>query len=74
MKIQTTELLDLLVANKGRVIEVSFNNGFFNFTHFVGFGGRVISDTGIDSREVSWTPRKFLEFYQNRLWFIDQVV
>lgn len=74
MKVQTPELLALLVANKGRVIEASLTNGYFNFTHFMDFGGRVIYDMGIDSEEVSRRPHEFLERYQNEWWRIDQIV
>ena len=74
MKVQTAELIAFLVANKGRVIEASLIKGFFNFTHFMDFGGRVIYDMGIDSKEVSRRPHEFLERYQNEWRRIEQIV
>jgi hypothetical protein len=74
MKLQTEELVELIIKMRGRVIEAALTNGFFNFTHFMDYGGRVIYDMGIDSREVSWKPYEFLKFYQNAWWQIDQIV
>lgn len=74
MKMRTKDLVDLLIKNKGRVIEASLTNGSFNFTHFMDFGGRVIYDLGIDSEEVSRKPLEFLQFYQDSWWRINQMV
>ncbi len=70
--IQTTELVKLLYYNK--FIEASLNDGIFNATHFIRFGGRKIFDTGIDSREVSWNEAEFVSFYEKSFWKIDQIL
>jgi len=71
-KIKTTPLVALL--RKGRVIEASLNNGIFNATHFLRFGGRKIFDYGIDSSAMSWKPQEFVDFYSRAVWRIDQIV
>lgn len=73
-KIPTTQLVDLLIKNKGRYIEASMSNGYFKATHMLTFGGRKIYDTGIDSQEVKWSPQEFIEFYPEVYWLIEQIV
>ena len=73
-KIPTCELIELMIANKNKFFEISLNNGIFNATHFVRFGGRKLYDTGIDSIEVKWNPDEFQKFYSKAKWVINQVV
>lgn len=64
----------MLVNRRGCIIEASLNNGIFNATHFLRWGGRKIFDCGIDSRDISWSLEDFRTFYENAHWRIDQVV
>ena len=73
-KISTIELIKLVTENNDKVYEVSLNNGFFNATHFLSFGGRKIFDIGIDSQEITWFPDDFISFYYQAYWIVDQVV
>ncbi len=73
--ISTSELIQLLMDNKGTYIEASpalTYNG--RATHFLIFEGEKIFDTGIDSQEVSWHPQEFVAFYPNATWVITQIV
>lgn len=70
--IPTKEMVKLLHTN--RYVEASLNNGMFNATHLVRFGGRKIFDIGIDSQEVSWKVEEFVSFYEMSFWKIDQIV
>lgn len=70
--IPTTELVKLLCNNK--FVEASLNDGIFNATHFIRFGGRKIFDTGIDSQEISWSINDFVSYYENTFWKIDQII
>lgn len=72
LHIPTTDLVKLLHKNK--FVEASLNDGIFNATHFIRFGGRKIFDTGIDSQEVSWKEVEFLSFYEKSFWKIDQIL
>lgn len=73
-KISTSRLIKLVTANIDRVFEVSLNDGIFNATHFLSFGGRKLYDTGIDSQEMTWLPDEFVSFYRDAFWKIDQIV
>lgn len=70
--IPTAELIELLLRNK--FVEASLNDGIFNATHFIRFGGRKIFDTGIDSQEISWSINDFVSYYENTYWKIDQII
>lgn len=74
MKIATDRLLELLMQDHGRFVEASLNDGIFNATHFLRFGGRKVFDTGIDSVTVSWKKSDFLFHYSQAKWKIDQIV
>ncbi len=73
-KLSTKELMATLITNRDRVIEASLNDGVFNATHVLRYGGRKIFDCGIDSEVISWRPKDFLDFYPSAFWLIDQVV
>lgn len=73
-KISTNELILLLKSNKRKFIEASLNDGIFNATHFIWFGGKMIYDMGIDSNEVKWNISSFQNWYQSAYWRIDQIV
>jgi len=73
-KISSTQLVDLLIKNKGKYIEASMSNGYFKATHMLVFGGRKIYDTGIDSEEIKWSPQEFIKFYSESFWLIEQIV
>ena len=73
-KVSTTELILILIASKAKTIEASLNNSAVNATHFLRFGGRKIFDCGIDSRSVSRDVEKFLSFYSQAYWRVDQIV
>jgi len=73
-KISTRNMVGILSARRTRWLEASLNNGTFNATHFLRFGGRKIFDCGIDSEEVSWDIESFLAFYSQAYWRIDQIV
>ena len=69
----TSDLL-LLIVKKNKYVEASLNNGIFNATHFIRFGGRKYFVTGIDSKEKSWKETEFIEYYNNVIWKIDQII
>lgn len=71
-KIDTKELIKLVKESK--YVEASLNNGLFNATHLISFGGRKLFDTGVDSQEVSWFEKEFLSFYIYAKWKIDQII
>jgi len=73
-KISTYSLVRLLTADKNVVFEASLNNGVFNATHFLRFGGRKIYDIGIDSQQNVWNVSEFVEWYPKAMWLIDQIV
>lgn len=73
-RMSTSDLINLLKANKGLYLEAAISMGDFRATHFLFFGGKKIYDTGIDSQDVKWFPVEFLEFYQKAIWNIDQFV
>ena len=73
-KISTHELISLLKKNKNSYFEVSLSNRYFRATHFMTFGGKKIYDTGIDSKDIKWKCKEFLEFYPNAFWKIDQII
>jgi hypothetical protein len=73
-KISTKLLLTQLEKNKGKVFEVSLNNGFFNATHFLSWGGKLLYDTGIDSQEIKWIRKDFLNWYSEAYWVIEQII
>lgn len=67
--------IDLLTLVKNsNYVEASLNDGIFNATHLIRFGGRKFFDTGIDSKEVSWKENDFLNFYTLANWKIDQII
>lgn len=73
-KISTQQLIALQKKHKNSYFEVSLSNKYFRATHFMTFGGKKIYDTGIDSKDVKWTPNEFLEFYPRAFWKIDQII
>lgn len=73
-KKSSQDLIQLLLLFKGRTIEASLNNGIFNATHFLNYGGKKIFDCGIDDAPMSWYPQEFLAFYPKSIWGIDQIV
>lgn len=73
-KISTNEIIKLVTRNKNKVYEISLNNGVFNATHFLSYGGKKIYDIGIDSKEIKWFPNEFISFYSRAFWIIDQII
>lgn len=73
-KIRTVELIEQLKRLEGHFVEASLNDGLINATHVFRFGGRKIFDIGVDSRESTWKPKEFAEFYQRASWKIDQII
>lgn len=45
-KMPTKDLVEKIVANKGKYFEAGMDNGLFCATRFLCFGGRKIYDTG----------------------------
>ena len=74
VKISTNSLVRLLTADKNVDFEVSLNNGVFNATHFLRFGGRKIYDIGIDSQQSLWNISEFTAWYNEANWLVDQIV
>ena len=73
-RVSSLQLANLLIQNKGKYIEASMCSACFRATHMLTFGGRKIFDTGIDSQEITWYPKEFVEFYPNAFWVIEQIV
>ncbi len=73
-KLSTNEIIKLVTKNKNNVYEISLNNGIFNATHFLSYGGKKIYDTGIDSKVTKWFPNEFISFYPRAFWIIDQII
>ncbi len=73
-KISTNNLINNLILNKHTCYEVSLNNGIFNATHFLRFGGKKIHDIGIDSKLCVWNKEEFSKMYPKAKWLIDQIV
>ena len=73
-KIHTKQLLALVMERRNRVVEASLNDGTFNVTHFLRFGGRRIFDCGIDITIVAWKHEEVTTFYSWAFWQIDQIV
>lgn len=66
--------MELLLSKRNHTIEACLNDGTFNATHFLRFGGRKVFDFGIDSVEVLWDIESFLAFYSQAYWRVDQIV
>lgn len=73
-KISTNDLIMRLKSNKGKVFEVSLNNGFFRATHMIYWGGKILYDTGIDSVEIKWKSDEFKNHYDLSFWEVEQIV
>ena len=72
--ISTNELVAKLKINRHKMYEVAICKDAFRATHFIYFGGKLLYDTGIDSKEVKWNPQDFLYHYKHTFWKIDQIV
>ena len=72
--ITSNELVSRLKMNRRKMFEVAICKGSVRATHFIYFGGKLLYDTGIDSKEVKWKPQDFLNHYKHTFWKIDQVV
>jgi len=72
-KVNTKELLEIMINLQNHTIEASLNNGTFNATHFLRFGGRKVYDCGIDSADISWNIDEFLRHYPQAFWKIEQI-
>jgi hypothetical protein len=73
-QINTIELIEQLKRLEGYFVEASLNDGLLNATHILRFGGRKIFDIGIDSRESTWKPEEFADFYPRANWRLDQII
>lgn len=45
--------------------------GGITVTHHLIMQAGVVYDTGLDEVEIEWTPKAFIEHYQNSLWRIN---
>ena len=62
----TNELVSEIKNNTGKMFEVAIVKHGFRATHFIYFGGKLLYDTGIDSKEVMWKPNDFIDYYRNK--------
>lgn len=74
-KINTQNLLDIVVNNPKKIIEAGcFINHFLIATHFVYFNGSNFSDEGIDGEKKLVHRKYFLENYKSSYWIIDNII
>jgi hypothetical protein len=69
--IPTDSLMDMIIGNKGKIYEISLMNGYYNSTHNVWYGGKLIYDMEINLEVIHWHPCEFAQFYRNAVWKIE---
>ena len=73
-KISTKELIQQLKKQKNKIFETSLCLFQFRATHFIFWGGKKIFDTGIDSQEIKWKEKEFLDKYSESSWLVEQII
>lgn len=72
-KLSSAQIVSILFDSRTRWIEASLNDGMFNATHILLLYKNKLIDCGIDSRNVKWKPKIFIDFYKDACWKIDQI-
>lgn len=72
--ITTKELIELILENEGKIVEVRLLLIAGYATHFIYSKSRRIFDMGIDGENRRVSQRYFNSFYENACWRLDQIV
>ena len=71
--VTTRQLIDILSGDEfvEDAAACSLLLGGITVTHHLIIQAGVVYDTGLDEVEIEWTPKAFIEHYQNSLWRIN---